>query len=58
MSRDQTEETVGRLDTALERCDVTLHPEIQDLLSRMRVGEQRHADWIAAQIEGIARSDS
>ena len=46
---------LAALDTALERCDATLHPEIHDLLSRMRVGEQRHADWIAAQTEGIAR---
>jgi bacterioferritin len=43
------------LDTALQRCDAALHPEIHDLLSRMRVGEQGHADWIAAQTEGIAR---
>ena len=40
------------LGTALDRCDAARTPELHDLLSRMRVGEQRHADWIAAQSSG------
>ncbi len=38
------------LDTALKRCDATRNPGLHELLSRMRVGEQQHADWIATQI--------
>jgi bacterioferritin len=56
--RDLVDAQLAALDTALERCDATLHPEIHDLLSRMRVGEQRHADWIAAQTEEITSRDA
>ena len=51
--------TVGNLgdalDTALDKCDSTRNPKVHELLSRMRAGEQEHADWIAAQIDEIAR---
>jgi bacterioferritin (cytochrome b1) len=46
---------LAALATAIERCDSTRNPEIHDLLSRMQVGEQKHADWIAAQIDECAR---
>jgi bacterioferritin len=39
------------IKNALEQCDPASNPEIHDQLSRMQVGEQNHADWIAAQIE-------
>lgn len=38
------------LDSALTRCDAAHTPELHDLLSRMKAGEQKHADWIAAQV--------
>jgi bacterioferritin len=53
--REFVDAQLAALDTALERCDYARNPEIHDLLSRMRVGEQEHADWIAAQIDEIAR---
>jgi bacterioferritin len=46
---------LAALDTALERCDSARNPETHELLSRMQLGEQEHADWIAAQIDEIAR---
>ncbi len=46
---------LAALDAALARCDSAHNPEIHDLLSRMRVGEQAHADWIAARIGEIGR---
>jgi bacterioferritin len=53
--REFVDSQLAALDTALERCDSARNPEIHGLLSRMRVGEQEHADWIAAQIDEIAR---
>jgi bacterioferritin len=53
--REFVDSQLTALDTALERCDSTRNPEIHDLLSRMQEGEQDHADWIAAQIDEIAR---
>jgi bacterioferritin (cytochrome b1) len=53
--REFVDSQLAALDTALERCDPARNPEIHDLLSRMHVGEQTHADWIAAQIDEIAR---
>jgi len=53
--REFVDSQLAALDTALERCDSARNPEIHDLLSRMRAGEQEHADWIAAQIDEIAR---
>jgi bacterioferritin len=52
--REFVDSQLAALDTALERCDSARNPEIHDLLSRMRAGEQEHADWIAAQIDEIA----
>ena len=48
--RDVVDAQLAALDIALERCDGAVHPEIHDMLSQMRVGELRHADWIAAQM--------
>lgn len=42
------------LDTALARCSLARNPEIHDLLSRIQMGEQKHADWIATQIDAIS----
>ena len=53
--REFVDSQLAALDTALERCDSARNPEIHDLLSRIQVGEQQHADWIAAQIDEIAR---
>jgi bacterioferritin len=53
--REFVDSQLAALDTALERCDSTRNPEIHDLLSRMQEGEQDHADWIAVQIDEIAR---
>jgi len=53
--REFVDSQLAALDTALERCDSARNPETHDLLSRMQVGEQEHADWIASQIEEIAR---
>jgi bacterioferritin len=49
--REFVDSQLAALDTALERSDSARNPKIHDLLSRMRVGEQKHADWIAAQID-------
>ena len=53
--REFVDSQLAALDTALERCDPARNPETHDLLSRMHVGEQIHADWIAVQIDEIAR---
>jgi bacterioferritin len=53
--RELVDSQLAALDIALERCGPSRSPEIYDLLSRMRVGEQEHADWIAVQIDEIAR---
>jgi bacterioferritin len=53
--REFVDSQLAVLDTALERCDSARNPKIHDLLSRMRVGEQEHADWIAVQVDEIAR---
>jgi len=52
--REFVDSQLAALDTALERCDSARNPKIHDLLSRMRAGEQQHADWIATQIDEIA----
>jgi bacterioferritin len=49
--REFVDSQLAALGTALEQCDSARNPKIPDLLSRMRVGEQKHADWIAAQID-------
>jgi bacterioferritin len=56
LSRDRefVDSQLTALDTALERCNPARNPEICDLLSRMKAGEQSHADWIATQLEEIA----
>ena len=56
--REFVDSQLAALDTALGRCDSTRNPKIHDLLSRVRMGEQKHADWIAAQIEEIAHRDT
>lgn len=56
--REFVDSQLAALDAALEHCDAALHPQIHDLLSRMRIGEQNHADWIAAQTEEIASRDT
>jgi bacterioferritin (cytochrome b1) len=53
--REFVDSQLAALDTAFERCDSARNPKIHDLLSRMQTGEQEHADWIAAQIDEIAR---
>ncbi len=53
--REFVDAQLGELGSALQRCDPTNNPEICDLLSRMKVGEQHHADWIAAQLDEITR---
>ncbi len=55
LDRELVDSQLTALDTALGRCDSARSPEIHDLLSRMRAGEQTHRDWIAAQIDDIAR---
>jgi bacterioferritin len=52
--REFVDSQLAALDTALERCDSARNPKIHDLLSRMRAGEQQHADWIATQVDEIA----
>ena len=52
--REFVDSQLAALDTALERCDSARNATIHDLLSRMRAGEQQHADWITAQIDEIA----
>jgi len=51
--REFVDSQLAAIGAALERCDSARNSEIHDLLSRMRAGEQEHADWIAAQIEEI-----
>jgi len=53
--REFVDSQLAALDTALERCDSARNPEIHDLLSRMQKGEQKHADWIAAQMTSVDR---
>jgi bacterioferritin len=53
--REFVDSQLAALDTALERCDSARNPEIHDLLSRIQVGEQQHAEWIAARTDEIAR---
>ena len=53
--REFVDSQLAALDTALKRCNPTRNPEIHDLLSRMQVGEQNHADWIATQLDEITR---
>ena len=54
LDRELVDSQLTALDTALGRCDSARSPEIHDLLSRRRAGEQTHRDWIAAQIDDIA----
>jgi bacterioferritin (cytochrome b1) len=56
--REFVDAQLTALDTALERCNPARNPEIHDLLSRMQTGEQNHADWIATQLDEIARRDA
>ncbi len=54
--REFVDSQLAALDTALERCDSARDPEIRDLLLRVQAGEQKHADWVAAQMDEIARN--
>jgi bacterioferritin len=47
--RELVESQLAALETALDRCDPAGNPETHDLLLRIEAGEQKHADWIAAQ---------
>jgi bacterioferritin len=55
--REFVESQLAALGIALEQCDSARTPELHDLLSQMQVGEQKHGDWIAAQIEKIAHRE-
>lgn len=54
-AREFADSQIAALDTALERCESARNSEIHDLLLRIQEGEQAHADWIAAQMDEIAR---
>jgi bacterioferritin len=49
LDRQFVESQLAALNGTLKRCDSKRYPEIHDLLLQVQAGEQKHADWIAAQ---------